>query len=108
MIKLTPVAYGCRVEYLSLNIPAVNTHRAKPKVCSIYLQSILTVENSSRCNIPAVNMQRAKPKVGSIPAVNTHRAKPKVSSIPAVNTHRTKPKVGAIYLQSILTVQNPR
>ncbi|KAL4226924.1 6-phosphofructo-2-kinase/fructose-2 [Mactra antiquata] len=30
VIKLTPVAYGCRVEFESLNIPAVNTHREKP------------------------------------------------------------------------------
>ncbi|XP_025108761.1 6-phosphofructo-2-kinase/fructose-2,6-bisphosphatase-like isoform X5 [Pomacea canaliculata] len=31
VIKLTPVAYGCRVEFLALNIPAVNTHREKPE-----------------------------------------------------------------------------
>ncbi|XP_022298767.1 6-phosphofructo-2-kinase/fructose-2,6-bisphosphatase-like isoform X8 [Crassostrea virginica] len=31
VIKLTPVAYGCRVEFVSLNIEAVNTHREKPK-----------------------------------------------------------------------------
>ncbi|XP_053377618.1 6-phosphofructo-2-kinase/fructose-2,6-bisphosphatase 4-like isoform X4 [Mercenaria mercenaria] len=30
VIKLTPVAYGCRVEFESLNIPAVNTHRERP------------------------------------------------------------------------------
>lgn len=32
IIKLTPVAYGCRVEHIPLNIPAVDTHRGKPKV----------------------------------------------------------------------------
>ncbi|XP_076035766.1 6-phosphofructo-2-kinase/fructose-2,6-biphosphatase isoform X3 [Oratosquilla oratoria] len=32
VIKLTPVAYGCNVEYVSLNVPAVNTHRPKPLV----------------------------------------------------------------------------
>ncbi|KAK7102211.1 hypothetical protein V1264_020465 [Littorina saxatilis] len=31
VVKLTPVAYGCRVEFLALDIPAVNTHREKPK-----------------------------------------------------------------------------
>lgn len=41
VIKLTPVAYGCRVEFVSLNIDAVNTHREKPKVRK---QSILIVE----------------------------------------------------------------
>ena len=32
VIKLTPVAYGCRVEFVNLNIPAVNTHRERPVV----------------------------------------------------------------------------
>ncbi|CAH1154170.1 unnamed protein product [Phaedon cochleariae] len=32
IIKLTPVAYGCRVEQIPLKIPAVDTHRSKPKV----------------------------------------------------------------------------
>ncbi|KAF2354182.1 6-phosphofructo-2-kinase [Trinorchestia longiramus] len=32
VIKLTPVAYGCEIEYVYLDVPSVNTHRAKPKV----------------------------------------------------------------------------
>uniref|UniRef100_A0A8C7XNR3 6-phosphofructo-2-kinase/fructose-2,6-biphosphatase 1 n=1 Tax=Oryzias sinensis TaxID=183150 RepID=A0A8C7XNR3_9TELE len=32
VLKLTPVAYGCKVESFYLNIEAVNTHREKPKV----------------------------------------------------------------------------
>ncbi|CAG9761166.1 unnamed protein product [Ceutorhynchus assimilis] len=32
IIKLTPVAYGCRVEHIKLPIDAVDTHRGKPKV----------------------------------------------------------------------------
>lgn len=32
MIKLTPVAYGCRVEYVKIPIEAVDTHRPKPPV----------------------------------------------------------------------------
>uniref|UniRef100_A0A3Q3WAD9 6-phosphofructo-2-kinase domain-containing protein n=1 Tax=Mola mola TaxID=94237 RepID=A0A3Q3WAD9_MOLML len=31
VLKLTPVAYGCKVESISLNIEAVNTHRDKPE-----------------------------------------------------------------------------
>jgi hypothetical protein len=31
IIKLTPVAYGCRVEHIKLPIDAVDTHRDKPK-----------------------------------------------------------------------------
>ncbi|CDQ96760.1 unnamed protein product [Oncorhynchus mykiss] len=30
VLKLTPVAYGCKVESIFLNIEAVNTHRDKP------------------------------------------------------------------------------
>ncbi|KAI2798753.1 6-phosphofructo-2-kinase/fructose-2,6-bisphosphatase 2 [Blomia tropicalis] len=32
IIKLTPVAYGCEVEEIKVNVPAVNTHRDKPLV----------------------------------------------------------------------------
>ncbi|XP_018014171.1 6-phosphofructo-2-kinase/fructose-2,6-bisphosphatase isoform X2 [Hyalella azteca] len=32
VIKLTPVAYGCKVEYVDLQVPSVNTHRGKPRV----------------------------------------------------------------------------
>ncbi|CAL4068421.1 unnamed protein product [Meganyctiphanes norvegica] len=31
IIKLTPIAYGCHVEYIPLGIKAVDTHRPKPK-----------------------------------------------------------------------------
>ncbi|KXJ77115.1 hypothetical protein RP20_CCG008287 [Aedes albopictus] len=31
IIKLTPVAYGCKVEHIKLPIDAVDTHRAKPE-----------------------------------------------------------------------------
>ncbi|KAG9483838.1 hypothetical protein GDO78_009649 [Eleutherodactylus coqui] len=31
VLKLTPIAYGCKVEMISLNVDAVNTHRDKPE-----------------------------------------------------------------------------
>jgi len=31
LIKLTPVAYGCKMEQINFPIEAVNTHRPKPK-----------------------------------------------------------------------------
>ncbi|XP_053577174.1 6-phosphofructo-2-kinase/fructose-2,6-bisphosphatase 4 isoform X3 [Bombina bombina] len=31
VLKLTPVAYGCKVETISLQVEAVNTHREKPE-----------------------------------------------------------------------------
>ena len=30
VIKLTPKAYGCGVEYIDLDVPCVSTHRGKP------------------------------------------------------------------------------
>ncbi|XP_017471942.1 PREDICTED: 6-phosphofructo-2-kinase/fructose-2,6-bisphosphatase [Rhagoletis zephyria] len=32
VIKLTPVAYGCKVEHIKLPVDAVDTHRPKPKI----------------------------------------------------------------------------
>uniref|UniRef100_A0A8C5EBW1 6-phosphofructo-2-kinase/fructose-2,6-bisphosphatase 4-like n=1 Tax=Gouania willdenowi TaxID=441366 RepID=A0A8C5EBW1_GOUWI len=32
VLKLTPVAYGCKVESISLNVDAVDTHRERPEV----------------------------------------------------------------------------
>uniref|UniRef100_A0A7N8YKD4 6-phosphofructo-2-kinase/fructose-2,6-biphosphatase 4a n=1 Tax=Mastacembelus armatus TaxID=205130 RepID=A0A7N8YKD4_9TELE len=32
VLKLTPVAYGCKVESISLKVEAVNTHREKPEL----------------------------------------------------------------------------
>ncbi|CAG0922342.1 unnamed protein product, partial [Notodromas monacha] len=39
VIKLSPVAYGCRLEFIPLNIDAVDTHRAKPIVSPVELTS---------------------------------------------------------------------
>lgn len=32
VIKLTPVAYGCKIEFIKLAVDCVNTHRSKPQV----------------------------------------------------------------------------
>uniref|UniRef100_A0A674H4H5 6-phosphofructo-2-kinase/fructose-2,6-bisphosphatase 2 n=1 Tax=Taeniopygia guttata TaxID=59729 RepID=A0A674H4H5_TAEGU len=39
ILKLTPVAYGCKVETISLDVEAVNTHRDKPSLNSHELPS---------------------------------------------------------------------
>lgn len=36
IIKLNPVAYGCKVEHIQLPIEAVDTHRPKPEVSLLY------------------------------------------------------------------------
>ncbi|XP_019942481.2 6-phosphofructo-2-kinase/fructose-2,6-bisphosphatase 4a isoform X2 [Paralichthys olivaceus] len=36
VLKLTPVAYGCKVESISLNVDAVNTHRERPENVNLH------------------------------------------------------------------------
>ncbi|KAG7263602.1 hypothetical protein CRUP_020852 [Coryphaenoides rupestris] len=36
VMKLTPVAYGCKVESICLNVEAVNTHRGRPENVNIH------------------------------------------------------------------------
>ncbi|XP_035244009.1 6-phosphofructo-2-kinase/fructose-2,6-bisphosphatase 4a isoform X2 [Anguilla anguilla] len=46
VLKLTPVAYGCKVESVCLNVEAVNTHREKPEnvdVTRMAKEALLTV-----------------------------------------------------------------
>ncbi|XP_067360849.1 6-phosphofructo-2-kinase/fructose-2,6-bisphosphatase 4a isoform X1 [Channa argus] len=46
VLKLTPVAYGCKVESISLNVDAVNTHRERPEnveVSRMSEEALLTV-----------------------------------------------------------------
>ena len=31
IVKLSPIAYGCKVEYIPLGVPSVSTHRPKPE-----------------------------------------------------------------------------
>ena len=35
VLKLTPYAYGCKMETFELDVPGVDTHREKPKVSHI-------------------------------------------------------------------------
>uniref|UniRef100_A0A4W4FA05 6-phosphofructo-2-kinase domain-containing protein n=1 Tax=Electrophorus electricus TaxID=8005 RepID=A0A4W4FA05_ELEEL len=46
VLKLTPVAYGCKVESIYLNVKAVNTHRDKPEnvdISRLPEEALLTV-----------------------------------------------------------------
>ena len=59
VIKLTPVAYGCLVEYMDLRIEAVDTHRPKPAVSyHLYLLYSRTGHSVNMCRYPrtAVSM----------------------------------------------------
>ena len=60
VFKLTPIAYGCRVEMVQLDVPAVDTHRARPGAISTspgIPESLPTTE--SRCaHLPNVANER--------------------------------------------------
>ncbi|MCL4142203.1 UNVERIFIED_CONTAM: hypothetical protein GTU68_031254 [Idotea baltica] len=42
VMKLVPVAYGCEVEYIPLNVDAVDTHRPKPEVKPLIFIKFIT------------------------------------------------------------------
>ncbi len=47
VLKLKPVAYGCLVEHISLNIEAVDTHRPRPPVSLlIHLYILLKINRA--------------------------------------------------------------
>jgi len=41
VVKLSPVAYGCKAEFISFNIPAADTYRPKPAVSTLLVTSSL-------------------------------------------------------------------
>ncbi|XP_024282746.1 6-phosphofructo-2-kinase/fructose-2,6-bisphosphatase 4 isoform X4 [Oncorhynchus tshawytscha] len=47
VLKLTPVAYGCKVESMYLNVDAVNTHRERPEE---HLNAAVVLFNSPGCH----------------------------------------------------------
>lgn len=55
VIKLTPVAYGCKVEYIKLPIPAVDTHRPKPKVIFNMMNQIIILIKMYSIDYPYLN-----------------------------------------------------
>jgi len=44
VVKLSPVAYGCIAEFISLHIPAVDTYRPKPAVWVTLISNIHRVK----------------------------------------------------------------
>ena len=46
VVKLSPIAYGCDVELINLQVPAVDTHREKPKVVDTHRSKEQALEGS--------------------------------------------------------------
>ncbi|XP_030230706.1 6-phosphofructo-2-kinase/fructose-2,6-bisphosphatase 2 isoform X3 [Gadus morhua] len=56
VLKLTPVAYGCKVEMFSLNVEAVNTHRDRPLCVPVSPQA-----NDPRDTVPILRRNSYTP-----------------------------------------------
>ena len=53
IIKLTPVAFGCKIEYDKIPVPAVDTHRPKPPVPGLLeskFRQVSDLPDDSACN----------------------------------------------------------
>ncbi|XP_077696267.1 6-phosphofructo-2-kinase/fructose-2,6-bisphosphatase 1 [Eretmochelys imbricata] len=59
VLKLTPVAYGCQVESIFLNVEAVNTHRERPQVTPAPKSSLLPHYRHYRTN-PLASLEPTK------------------------------------------------
>lgn len=46
VVKLTPIAYGCKMELINLHVPAVDTHRSKPSVVAVQRSKEQALEGS--------------------------------------------------------------
>lgn len=57
LLKLTPTAYGCEIETFYFGIDAVNTHRSKPRNCSISR----TIEEALETTPGFVGQQKTPP-----------------------------------------------
>ncbi|KAB5546021.1 hypothetical protein PHYPO_G00067290 [Pangasianodon hypophthalmus] len=61
VLKLTPVAYGCKVESVFLNVEAVNTHRDRP-----------ASDEAERSHTPPYRHTRVQPMASPIPTKAPH------------------------------------
>uniref|UniRef100_A0A674DCI9 6-phosphofructo-2-kinase/fructose-2,6-biphosphatase 4a n=1 Tax=Salmo trutta TaxID=8032 RepID=A0A674DCI9_SALTR len=65
VLKLTPVAYGCKVESIYLNVDAVNTHRDRPEVGISTYSVPFSSPNARFVNLP-VEHQLVCTEVGGV------------------------------------------
>lgn len=64
VLKLTPVAYGCKVESISLNVDAVNTHRDRPEEVKRTPGTLLRRNSVTPLTSPEPNIK--KPRIDEL------------------------------------------
>uniref|UniRef100_A0A673FXN4 6-phosphofructo-2-kinase/fructose-2,6-bisphosphatase 2 n=1 Tax=Sinocyclocheilus rhinocerous TaxID=307959 RepID=A0A673FXN4_9TELE len=83
VLKLTPVAYGCKVDIFDLKVEAVNTHRDRPLVRRIQTVIDFLLDTGRNSFTPLSSEDQVKrprlfsvgnpPRLASIPALSTSR-----------------------------------
>nr|XP_046153267.1 6-phosphofructo-2-kinase/fructose-2,6-bisphosphatase 3-like isoform X1 [Oncorhynchus gorbuscha] len=64
VLKLTPIAYGCKVESISLNVEAVNTHRERPEEMKKYPGTLIRRNSVTPLTSPEPNIK--KPRIDGL------------------------------------------
>ncbi|KAM6896768.1 6-phosphofructo-2-kinase/fructose-2,6-bisphosphatase 3 [Lycodopsis pacificus] len=79
VLKLTPVAYGCKVESISLNVEAVNTHRDRPEEVRRGPGTLIRRNSVTPLTSPESNIK--KPRIDDLDEAPIQELPPSVASL---------------------------
>ncbi|XP_032360566.1 6-phosphofructo-2-kinase/fructose-2,6-bisphosphatase 3 isoform X4 [Etheostoma spectabile] len=79
VLKLTPVAYGCKVESISLNVEAVNTHRDRPEEMKKGPGTLIRRNSVTPLTSPESNIK--KPRIDDLDESPIQELPPSVASM---------------------------
>ncbi|KAF1372547.1 hypothetical protein PFLUV_G00266630 [Perca fluviatilis] len=79
VLKLTPVAYGCKVESISLNVEAVNTHRDRPEEVKKGPGTLIRRNSVTPLTSPESNIK--KPRIDDLDESPIQELPPSVASL---------------------------
>ncbi|XP_053169891.1 6-phosphofructo-2-kinase/fructose-2,6-bisphosphatase 3 isoform X3 [Scomber japonicus] len=79
VLKLTPVAYGCKVESISLNVEAVNTHRDRPEEVKRGPGTLIRRNSVTPLTSPESNIK--KPRIDDLDEPPIQELPPSVASL---------------------------
>ncbi|XP_077566011.1 6-phosphofructo-2-kinase/fructose-2,6-bisphosphatase 3 isoform X2 [Stigmatopora nigra] len=79
VLKLTPMAYGCKVESVSFNVEAVNTHRDRPEEVKRGPGSLIRRNSVTPLTTPETNIK--KPRIDDLDEAPVHELPRSVASL---------------------------
>lgn len=107
VLKLTPVAYGCKVESIYLNVEAVNTHRDRPEVRFRASSRVgLFAAFLNRVNVPQQEVKRGsgslhrRNSVTPLTSPESNIKKPRIDELDEPPIHEVPPSVASLALCS--------